>query len=213
MWIYLERKFIDMQNLRLSTLIWFLIISLIFSKTAGAQKAEENKEVLCWLSVGAGPGFGTRNSDMAIGSLIEIAVAKEKSALFAGLREFGEGSTGVLATANIRDKMQCFELRYGRLIRKKNTILSINTGLSYVSGTFKGDLLDTEGGWFSRVLIYEKITGKGIGFPLSAQFKGIISKRFALGIEAYANINKVCTFYGVNLNVNFGKLRQNKKQS
>ena len=187
-------------------------IFFLHSVVKAQDSVSYDKTLHYWINVGAGPASGTRRSDMAIGSLIEIAVTREKSVFFAGIREFGEGSTEVFPSKNLRDAMQCFELRYGRSNRKRqNIILSVSAGLSYVSGKFKGDIIGTEGGWFSRVLIYEKIRGSGVGLPLSVQFMRIVSKGFAVGLEAYANINKVCTFYGFNLNVNLGKLRSDKK--
>lgn len=124
----------------------------------------------------------------------------------------GATELNVLGGYNVDNSISCFGITYGKAFQRKELFAGISAGIGLVTSQERGIFISSEGGWFG-ISNYEKIRRHSIGFPISAKILGVPSRVYGIGIEVYANLNRISSFYGINLCHQFGKLRPKKMRN
>ena len=199
-----------MQNLTIKPVI-MLICIVATSISLIAQVSDKHKTPLYYrLTLGGGLGKGfplQETGEVGIGGTIEFAVQKKNNVYALGVTGISEFD--LLSGSNVHNSVSSWGITYGKAIQQKSFFSSISGGLSLVTGEQKGNFISSAGGWFG-MHYYEKIKAHTVGFPISAKFLWTPSTVYGLGLEVYANLNSLGSFYGINFCHQFGKLRPKK---
>lgn len=194
----------------MKTFLFFFFTSLSFFTKA--QNDLKINELFYSFSLGAGIGSSSNfeYSDIGISGMLDFNLQKNKSIATLGYR--GTGEFEILGADIPAITMSSFDLLYGRELVSKKIKVSLNAGLALVGDLERGNYLYSDPGFFGSSH-YEKIKNHAIGFPISTKIIFGNRKLFNIGLEAYVNINKLNTFYGLNLCGFFKKYKFHKKKT
>ena len=185
-----------------------LLIALLHGNFIKAQDTSKIAIPLYYrltLGGGLGKGYPLAENDFGIGGIIEFAVQKKTSIYSFGIRGLGE--LAIFDQSNVNNSISSAEITYGKVFQARSFFAALSAGAGYISALQKGELLSREGGWFSSVSTYQKISYHTIGFPIAAKIFWLPARVYGIGIELYVNINSRNTFYGINFCHQFGKLK------
>lgn len=91
---------------------------------------------------------------------------------------------------------------YGRkLLNKKHVFISINGGVSYITGTIRGRLISS--GCFTSV--HAPVDVSTIGFPLESQLVLTPFKHVGFSLNCFGNLNPESSYIGAGLSLLVGK--------
>ena len=193
----------------------FFIVMLFASggKLIAQDTSAPTKKILSRLTLAGGLGLGVpdQQGNYGFGSYVEFAIQKRESLYALGVRELIEFN--FFSTSNVQNKVGSIDLTYGKAYTKKNFYASLNAGFGYTTVVVKGEFISRQGSWLFGHSIYDKLTKNTLGIPVSCKIMWLPAKFYGIGLEIYANLNRVNSFYGFNMAHQFGKLRPaNKKE-
>lgn len=191
---------------------FFYLISIVMLFAPGGKLIAQDtsvrtKKILSRLTLAGGLGLGVpeQRGNYGFGSYVEFAIQKRESLYAIGVRELIEFD--IFSTSNVQNKVGSVDLTYGKAYTKGNFYASLNAGFGYTTVVVKGSLISRQGGWLFSHSIYEKLSANTIGIPISCKIMWLPAKFYGIGLELYANLNGVNSFYGFNMAHQFGKLR------
>ena len=182
-----------------------LCLCSIKVKSQDSSKAPNKIFYRITLGGGLGKGYPQAASEIGIGGTLRLSIQTEKSLYTIGTTALGEFN--IFNFSNINNNISSMELMYGKALSTNAFYCSINGGLSFIKSEESGALVSREGGWLFGFSTYEKIKRTAVGVPLSLQTFWVPARFYGLGIDIYANINSISSFYCISFCHQFGKLR------
>lgn len=179
-----------------------------------AQDSLSNKQVIYFrITAGGGIGKGYPQSEgqIGIGGSLEAAIQKKNNLYSLGIRTLGEFV--LFNNTNVHNNINSADIMYGKVLSAHVFFCSISGGISYVYSEQEGDLISREVGWFFGRYNYQSIKTASVGLPLSFKTMWIPTKYYGIGIDFYANINRINSFYSINFCHQFGRLRPSRAKN
>ena len=193
---------------------YFMIIFLCFCFTkAISQNSSETKTTTYYrvtLGGGLGKGYPQAESETGVGGTLRGTLQRKKNLYTLGTTALGE--IKIFNNSNVNNNISSLEFMYGRVLSTNNFFCSINGGLAFLKSEESGAFVSREGGWIFGYYTYEKIKRSSIGIPISFQTFWIPAKFYGVGLDFYANINSISSFYTLSFCHQFGKLRPSLKK-
>lgn len=162
------------------------------------------------LGGGLGKGYPQAESQNGVGGTFRAAIQRKKKLYTLGTTGLGE--IKILNYSNVNNKISSLEVMYGRVLYANKIFCSISGGLGYINSEETGAFISREGSWLFGYYTYEKIQRSSVGIPISFQTFWVPAKFYGIGLDFYANINSINSFYTVSLCHQFGKLRPSVKK-
>ena len=197
---------------------YFYILTICFCfcfMKALSQDSSKTKTITYYrvtLGGGIGKGYPQAESQSGIGGTFRAAIQREKNLYTVGTTALGE--IKIFNYSNVNNNISSIEVMYGKVLSSNKFFCSISGGLGYINSEEAGAFISREGGWLFGYYNYERIKKSSVGIPISFQTFWIPTKFYGIGLDFYANINSINSFYTVSLCHQFGKLRpaiKNKK--
>lgn len=172
-----------------------LIAHVLFSGATNAQNNPDSTHIPnYWFNV----GLGASTSGISLGTGFSHQVGSSGH-ISVRLTYNAELSLFVSPGKSVLD----FGILSGRCVKMSNGFATISTGISFVDGVNRGELLSSD--WFSSE--YEKIHFSTIGIPFEGQLFWAASDEFGIGVYVFANINPEKSFYGALVCIRVGQLK------
>ncbi len=187
------------------------IVLLLGSSAFAADDTTPSKPPrLGWVNIGG--GLGASRAWEAFTSVVSYSTASRGGTRLLTFRYGGASEpdahsllgNGLLPEETIRD----LGALYGAISKRRFGFASAAAGLAVVGGVRRGAFIqyEHEGVWWGNS-IYEKRRFLTAGIPLEAQAFFTPLPFMGLGLVLDANLNPVRNYMGVNLCLQFGKLR------
>ncbi len=148
-------------------------------------------EIMTFLS----PGIGIGSSGITTNSLLYLGMQKSNRIFGLSYRYLysekchGNWIWGCGSIDKLLDRSLLFSLGF----KKSNSLFLMGFGI----GT-----IDFRKGWAPKYSAYKK---KGLGFPLEFRVFTQVKKAFGIGVNFYANLNNIQSYFGAAVNVGIGK--------
>jgi hypothetical protein len=187
--------------------VLLLCIGCTSASAQDSTKKENEKKYLHRISYGAGLGNDDVNT-FGVGGislLLEYGLQKNNTIYSIGFRGITDLGPFFVSPPNL---LGGIDITYGKLIQKKSLFASANAGISLVVSSIRDQFLyfHEPRGFFS-VAEYSTIKKGGIGIAASTKIYWIPTRYFGVGLELYANINSIHSFYASSFGFQFGRLR------
>ena len=192
------------RHFKIVGILFSLMINAGLVKSQDTLKTDKKLYYRLTMGVGIGSGYPLQEDDYGIGGNIEFALQKQKAVYSLGIS--GVQEFQILGVSHPAKSIGSIDLTYGKALKRKSLYASLSAGAGWVTSVQRGKFLSSDGGWFGTDY-YEKITHQTIGFPISVKIFWVPLSFTGVGLELYANINSLHTFYGINICRQFGKLR------
>ena len=185
-------------------LIILTTVSLLFPSISKGQDSSKRAFNINRLTLGYGIGFDSypdnRNLNFAIS--IDYSIQKNKNLFTLGCHSSNE--MNFILGPRPNNRVNSYEITYGRTHTKGDYFFALSGGMSYNHRIERGKYL------YSESILgpdhYEKIGVSTLGVPISIRSVWNVFRKYGVGLELYANINKT-SYYCITLISQFGNLR------
>ena len=190
-------------------LFYFITIFLCFCFTKVISQDSSKPKTITYYSVtlggGLGKGYPQAASEIGIGGTLRGTIQRKKNLYTIGTTGLGEFK--IFNLSNVYNNISSIEVMYGKAFSNNTFFCSISGGLGFLKSEEMGDFISRDGGWIFGYYTYDKIKRSAVGIPISFQTFWIPAKFYGIGLDFYANINSINSFYTISFCHQFGKLR------
>jgi hypothetical protein len=160
-------------------------------------QSKENRD-LFWFNIGLG------GSNFGLASVLSFSYQHREN-LFS-LRQQSNSEIQLFFASDPNEVLKDIGLLYGIVRNGRKGFVSLSAGVAYVIAIKRGEKT-SGGGWFSLSSKYKKEYDYTFGIPVELQVFATPYSFMGVGFYFFGNYNRIHSFHGVMLSLQFGRLK------